>query len=445
MKFLLRTGCGESLPIALRLMDEGNEVVFALSEEADRTYAKIGENLVLKDEFKKRIDWADCVIFDSNIFQLPREAELCRSKGIPTIGASELSGQLENDRAFAVEVAQQVGLNVPDYEEFAGHGAWRVADNYLKSLPSDARYVWKPNGESPVSTFVGDSVDQLRAMLKYWEALYQEHAEVPNFIITEKIEGQEISTEGWFNGSEFYFPNHTLERTRFFDGDHGEKTGCAGNVVWGHDGPLFHTLIEPMREILRGKYNGPLDVNAIIDEETNEPIFLEYTPRFGYDAIFGLMQILSSDLGELLFNIAKGLAWNGDVRSDFAGMVRLHIPPYPEPPSDKDKNRPVGLPIAGLRIQDKVGSFYPVEVFAEEGGDGLVTSGPDGYVLVVGGNGNSCESAMNAAYDRADKVTIPCVRYRLDLAEKLQEVYQLIKLTGWLGERQLKTVFTRRS
>jgi phosphoribosylamine---glycine ligase len=442
MKFLLRTGCGESLPIALRLMDEGNEVVFAISEDADKTYAKIGEGMVIKGEFKKALEWADCVIFDSNIFQLPKEAEMCRSKGIPTLGSSELSGRLENDRAFAVETANFVGLNVPEYEEFTGSGAWAIAERYLLSAKNDLRWVWKPNGESPASTFVGDSVGQMINMLRYWKNLYAEHKETPNFILTEKIEGQEISTEGWFNGNEFYFPNHTLERTKFFDGDHGEKTGCAGNVVWNHDGPLFHTLIEPMREILRGKYNGPIDVNAIIDEETNEPVFLEYTPRFGYDAVFGLMQILNSDLGELFFNIAKGLSWTGNIRSDFAGMVRLHIPPYPEPPSDKDKQRPVGLPIEGLGMHDKVGPFYPVEVFAEE--DTLATSGPDGYVLVVGGNGDTAEHAMDAAYRRADSVTIPCVRYRLDLAEKLEEVYHLIKLTGWLGEKQLKTVFTRR-
>jgi phosphoribosylamine---glycine ligase len=426
-------------------MDEGNEVVFAISEEADKTYGKIGEGIVYKGEFKKHLDWADCVIFDSNIFKLPQEAEMCRNRGIPTIGSSELSGALENDRAFAVEVAKKVGLNVREYEEFAGANAWVAAERYVESLPPSSRWVWKPNGESPVSTFVSDSIEQLLCMLRYWKALYQEHGETPNFIITEKIEGQEISTEGWFNGTEFYFPNHTLERTRFFDGDHGEKTGCAGNVVWAHDGPLFHTLIEPMREILRGNYNGPLDVNAIIDEETNEPIFLEYTPRFGYDAIFGLMQILNSDLGEMLFDIASGNEWTGNIRSDFAGMVRLHIPPYPEPPSDKDKQRPVGLPIEGVKLHDKIGPFYPVEVFTEPDTNGLSTSGPDGYVMVVGGNGESPELAMDAAYRRADTITIPCVRYRLDLADKLQEVYHLIKMTGWLGERQLKTVFTRRA
>jgi len=424
-------------------MDEGNEVVFAMSEDADTTYHKLGEGLVVKGEFKKYLEWADCVVFDSNIFQLPKEAELCRKRNMNVIGSSELSGSLENDRAFAVEVAARVGLQVPDYEEFSGPQAWKMAERYLSSLEPETRWVWKPNGESPVSTFVSDSLEQLKRMLRYWEALYKEHNEVPNFIVTKKIEGQEISTEGWFNGSEFVFPNHTLERTRFFDGDHGEKTGCAGNVVWMHDGPLFHTLIEPMREILRGKYNGPLDVNAIIDEETNEPIFLEYTPRFGYDALFGLMQILNSDLGELFFNVAKGLSWTGNIRSDFAGMVRLHIPPYPEPPSKEDKQRPVGLPTEGVKVHDKVGPFYPVEVFAEE--EGLATSGPDGYVMVVGGNGNSPEQAMDAAYRRADSVTIPCVRYRLDLADKLQEVYHLIKMTGWLGEKQLKTVFTRRA
>ena len=295
----------------------------------------------------------------------------------------------------------------------------------------ESSVVWKPNGEAPVSTFVASDIDQMVHMLDYWEALYREHKETPNFIITSKIDGPEISTEGWFNGEEFFVPNHTLERTRFFDGDHGEKTGCAGNVVWHLDGDLFKTLVLPFKDVLVGKYCGPFDINAIIDEGTNRPIFLEFTPRFGYDAIFGLAQSLDSDLGELFYQVANGVSVNPRIRRDFAGATRVHIPPYPEPPSDDDKLRPVGLPIKGVSAEDRIKPFYPVEVMVKD--DVLVTSGPDGYVIVVGGNGASPEKAMENSYKNVERLEIPLMRYRLDLAKKLEEVYNTILKTGWLG------------
>jgi phosphoribosylamine-glycine ligase len=413
-------------------MDEGNEVRFAMSEEADETYRKIGEGLATKSTLEASAKWAQVIIFDSNIFELPAEAEKLRGLGKPVIGSSALSGELENDRAFAVQFAKKSGLQVPDYEEFVGKDAWKVAERYLLNCEPTSCWVWKPNGEAPASTYVAESLEEMLAMFRYWEKLFEEHGEEPNFILTEKIDGEEISTEGWFNGEDFYFPNHTLERTRFFDGDHGEKTGCAGNVVWGSHTLLHERLIEPLKGFLRGKYNGPVDVNAIVEKESNAPIFLEFTPRFGYDAIFGLMEILQSDLGELFYKMSVGEPWTGSIRSDYSGIVRLHIPPYPEPPSEEDKQRPVGLPIYGWLVEDKVGPFYPVEVMDEQ--DRVVTSGPDGYVALVGGFGATPKQAMERAYKEADKVRIPLVRYRLDLADKLEEVWGHLKSTGWLKE-----------
>jgi hypothetical protein len=134
----------------------------------------------------------------------------------------------------------------------------------------------------------------------------------------------------------------------------------------------------------------------------------------------------------LFYKIGVGEAWAGKVRSDFAGVVRLHIPPYPEPPSEEDEQRPVGLPVYGYVVKDKVGPYYPVELMLE--GDSLVTSGPDGYVMLAGRFGASPKQAMERAYKEADKLRIPLVRYRLDLADKLEEVFGHIKATGWLKE-----------
>ena len=103
-----------------------------LSDEGLKHYRNIGEGMIIKGDFKKSIDWADVIIFDSNIYQLPEEAEYCRKRNKAVLGSSQLSGRLENDRAFAVECANSVGLTVPDFEEFSGNGAWKAAGYFVK-------------------------------------------------------------------------------------------------------------------------------------------------------------------------------------------------------------------------------------------------------------------------------------------------------------------------
>ena len=435
MKFLIRSGCGEALPIAMRLDEEGNFVRLAISEEADEEYQKVGEGLVEKAKFDGRnVEWADVVVFDSNVFNLPYEAENLRYKGKRIVGSSRLAGRLENDRAFAIQAAKSTGIRVPDIRSFAGNAAWDDAKHYLTKLPPEDKLVWKPNGEAPASTFVAESVDEMLEMLPYWRELFTEHGDEPNFIITDKIEGEEISSEGWFNGDEFYLSNSTLERTRFFDGDHGEKTGCAGNVVWSHgDTPLYHRLFDKLGPIFVSHYNGPVDINVIIEKNSNEPVFLEFTPRFGYDALFGLMEILKSDLGQLFYDTADGRDIRANVDSAFSGAVRVHIPPYPEPSAEDDKQRPVGIPIFGWEPQGKkVSGIYPVEVMLKD--HNVVTSGPDGYVMVVAAKGPSPREAMEGAYKVLDKIRIPTARWRMDLATKLQNVYDIIRGSGWISE-----------
>lgn len=434
MKFLIRTGCGECLPVALRLQGEGHKVRFAISEDAEKEYQIVGDGLVDKAKYDDaNVNWADIVVFDSNVFNLPYEAEILRKKGVPVVGSSHFSGMLENDRSFAIQVAEDAGINVPNIKEFAGKAAWDDAERYISRLSPHEKLVWKPNGEAPASTFVSESADEMIQMFPYWRELFAEHGHEPSFILTDKIEGEEISTEGWFNGKDFYLPNSTLERTRFFDGDHGEKTGCAGNVVWHGETPLYRRLFNKLAPILTGRYNGPIDINVIIEKDSSEPIFLEFTPRFGYDAFFGLMEILKSDLGKIFYEVADSRPVSAVVDGSFSGAVRVHVPPYPEPSAEDDKKRPVGLPvyIRDVRKEGVVG-YYPVEVMLKD--NRIVTSGPDGYIMVVAATGTSPRLAMEAAYKKTEKVRIPTARWRMDLADKFEEVYNTIRASGWIGQ-----------
>jgi len=430
MKFLMRSDYGESLALALRLIDEGNEVKYSIADVKARD---IGDGLVTKaPTFEGAVEWADVVVFDSNVQPLPDEAE--RVRGVkPVVGSSALSLRLEEDRHYALEQAASVGIETPHCKEFTGPRAWQKAREFVASLRAKDAWVWKPNGEAPCQTYVANDAPELYRMFDYWKRLYEQAEESPSFILTPKIEGVEVSSEMWFNGHNWFLPNHTIERNRLCAGDLGEKTGCAGNVVWlAPTSPLIENLIRPLTPIFEGQYQGAVDVNAIITKDRG-PVFLEFTPRFGYDAIFALLNLIKEDFGGLLYAMATGHDWERAVKGEeFAGAVRITVPPFPEGyEGDKAANPSVGVPIFGYNSKKFDNHTSPIEVRLDTDGE-EITSGPDGYVFVVSGTGDSPETAMEASYRIAKKVRIPCMRYRNDLAQATQRVYDELLGTGWL-------------
>jgi phosphoribosylamine---glycine ligase len=94
--------------------------------------------------------------------------------------------------------------------------------------------------------------------------------------------------------------------------------------------------------------------------------------------------------------------------------VVLTTPPFPYTREDVDE--PVGLPVIFSRPADQRTIHYG-EVGLADGQ--LVTSGKYGWTMVVTGTGPTVEVAMGAAYETADTVFIPNLRFRRDIGEKL--------------------------
>lgn len=442
MKFLFRSGWGESLGIARRVEQEGNLVRFSILEKCAQ---HVGDGLIQKARWPDSIGWADVVVFDSNHGTMPQEAERLRGKK-PFLGSGLLAGQMEHDRGAAGALAASVGLEIGHFERFAGAGAWREARRFLADVPDGTEWVWKNNGDSEVASTFVESIGypEMERMLNYLEYLHQRDKEKPDFILCEKITGKEISTEAWFNGKEWFLANNTIEKNRFFPGDLGEKTGCAGNVVWTYptpgDSKLWRALLEPLTEHLQGKYNGPLDVNALIEDDSNEPLFLEFTPRFGYDAIFALGELVGGDLGRLFWACANGEGFDLDRSGGgFGGGLRVHAPPYPE----EESERAAEIPIFGVDAEGcESKGIWLAECKLDKEGE-LVTSGPNGYVLVLTAKASGVEEVMKKCSPDTFGIKIPLMRYREDLPEVLEECYSDLVDTEWIGPTR-RGLFGRR-
>ena len=366
----------------------------------------------------------DLVLFDSTIKQVELAEESLKVTG--TIGNGEFNKQAEDDRLFGLQIMEEAGINVPAWEAFDD-----VNDAKRFVRKTNKSYVFKPYGgedEDTASTYVGKSPDDL---LRYLDKL-SSTAKGTKFILQEVVTGTEISTEGWFNGEDFFLTNSTLEEKKFMDGAHGPNTGCSGNVVFVHDNlnsPLiFREGLFKMKDFLRQVgYRGMIDLNTIVSDR--EMFGLEWTPRFGYDATATLFNLIRSDLADFIGSVASGVIPHYEIKNQFAAGIRLSIPPYP---TEIPGHHPGDVPIQGLDPdKDDIAKDYFLYDCALDG-DELVTVGITGMIMVVLTNGQTVPEVFDSCYERIKKIQIPNMQYRGDLLNCCNKRFNTLRSQGWL-------------
>jgi len=248
------------------------------------------------------------------------------------------------------------------------------------------------------------------------------------------VQGQEVSTEGWFDGSNFHFHNHTLEEKKFMAGGYGPNTGCAGNLMWSTNGAnrLFSHGIGKTREFLRDHgYRGMVDLNTIVNEQ--HCYGLEFTPRFGYDSSPSIFSTLDSDLGSFLYSVATGQEiMEVSTRGRWAAACRYSIPPYPEEVAGK---HPRGLPIKGVKLEDAWRNFFLYDAMLDrirDQDDQLCTAGVNGMIGCPIASAHTPEGAWRGVERLSKELRIPNMQCRDDLEESTLKRLKAITEMGWL-------------
>jgi phosphoribosylamine-glycine ligase len=250
------------------------------------------------------------------------------------------------------------------------------------------------------------------------------------FLLQERIDGIEVSCEGWYKDG-VLVPgtlNSTFEAKQFLEGDKGQNTGCMGSVVrfWRNPAKLYRLTLRKTEPFLkRFKYSGPLDCNVIISSRDQMPYFLEWTARFGYNALYAMCEGISSKLGVWLTKLAldDSDASSCEIRPSYnwLGAVRVSIPPYPqEAGADKSADRPI-------RGIDKSDHVWLLD--AKHTNGRLVTAGVDGVVCEVTGRNRTLDGLEADMYGRVRRLKIPDMQYRADIVRTARS--KLAELQKW--------------
>jgi phosphoribosylamine---glycine ligase len=371
----------------------------------------------------KRPDYSN---YDLSIFDLTGRARAADTslEVCPTIGDGSLNCKLEDDRTFGIELMEQAGIAVPPYESFSDSTS---AMQYVKK--TGKRFVFKPSGgqdQDADTTYVSrDAAD----MLSYLAKLNPKLANNP-FLLQEFIAGTEVSTEGWFDGSEFWLLNFTLEDKKFMNDNRGPNTGCAGNLVGltGSSSRIYREGLEKAKDVLQQLgYRGMIDLNTIVTED--KAYGLEWTPRFGYDASATLCRMYAGNYGEMLAAIASGVQPDALWGAEYGASVRLSIPPYPTEIPGKHKEDVI---CSGLDPDRD----YLYDIYSSSSKNSidptLQTVGVSGFIGAPITIGNDPTKIFDHLYHIVDDVKIPNMQYRTDCDKSALKKLAKLKLQGWI-------------
>jgi phosphoribosylamine--glycine ligase len=413
MRFL---GIGDAADLGslyLRLAADGHDVKIYIENHSCRdTLLGLIPHV---DNWQTELAWVreagseGCILFENATAGRGAFQDRLRADNFNVIGSSAFGARLENDRAYAQRILAELGLRTASVFEFS---EIEPAIEFIRTRP--ARYVVKPNNPD-AWTFVGSLSNG--ADVAAYIASAQNLAS-NRFILMEFVDGIELGVGAYFNGYDFLTPACLdWEHKRFFPNDLGEITGEMGTVVtFSGTKRFFNRTLGKMAPLLRqNRYCGYINLNTIVNERGIWP--LEFTCRFGYPGYSILDPLQRTSWAQLFRAMLDRRSMRFEVEPGFGVGIVMTTPPFPF--SREQVPEPKGLPIifkGELSAVDQANLHYG-EVGLKDGV--LVTSGANGYTLVVTGTGHSIEAARDAAHALVDKVIIPNARYRCDIGQKL--------------------------
>ena len=409
---------GSGIPLALYLAkQEGHLVKIWIKDKQFRNVLQESTNPKVIDTYNVNPQSIDIAIGD--MVGVGDELDELKNKGIITTCGGSFNDKMELDRVYSMKVANTIYKKEYIPETIPCKSKIDI-DN---ALSKDKPMVIKPLGNKAVGLTLVSNDEKNRSLKSFIET---NSNEVLPCIVQEVVEGIEITIEGWFN-KDWYKDtfNCTIESKRFLNNNKGPNVGCMGNVVWiCKENKLVKEFLYPVTDLLKKvDYCGPFAVTLIINE--NNMYVLEFTTRFGYDAIQSFVELLKQSFFDFIYNLAIGSNRPVVFFEDSLSLaVRLSMPPYP--------NKGNLSFINDLQVLDipNQAEHHVWMVDVKYKNKKPVIAGVDGIIGCVTARGNTVRMAQKRVYRTINNIVINTdVQYRTDIGYGVEE--KIIQLTKW--------------
>jgi phosphoribosylamine--glycine ligase len=320
-------------------------------------------------------------------------ADELRHRGIAVFGPGAAAARIEGSKAFSKELMDAAG--VPTARTLAA--------------PRPPCVVKADGLAAGKGVWVCRTQAELEAGLGAAEALGQP------FHVEELLEGEEVSIFAVSDGLHAVPLPAAQDYKRIGDGDEGPNTGGMGSyspvprLSDTEVAELTDAVCTPIvTELARrgSPFAGVLFAGVMLTE--GGPRVLEYNCRFGDPETQSLVPRLEGDLLELLWAAATGRLDRAEIAASERAAVTLVLAAG-EYPARGD----TGSAITGIEAAEAAGALVFHAGTALHDGR-LVTNG--GRILNVTALGDSIAEARAAAYDAAEHIDFPGMRFRTDIA-----------------------------
>lgn len=344
-----------------------------------------------------------------------------QAAGLKIFGPTMEAAQLEGSKKFAKEFMVKFNIPTAVYQAFDEYEiALKYVDKHFKKHP-EAKIAIKADGlAAGKGVIICENFQQAKDSLKIM-MLDKKFSDAGSTVVIEEfLEGEEISIMAMCDGTDALLMLPSQDHKLVGKGDTGPNTGGMGAfapVPWVTDELMAEIKENIIIPTLRGMksmempFSGCLYAGLMI---TNQgPKVVEFNVRFGDPETQPLMDLLLSDLVEIMLACAEGRLKNSNIELKWSGGFSVCVVLASQGYPGKYKT---GFPI---RCIEAAHSTHIVVFHAgtakDDNGD-LITSG--GRVVGVTAGGDTLPEAIQTANKGAKMIKFDNKYYRDDIGSR---------------------------
>jgi phosphoribosylamine-glycine ligase len=427
---------GDFMSLHQRVAEEGYQCFSWYDPGCKKSNRHAGKGMIeviddMYDVINKFFDRKDelIVIFDDN--GAGDEADVLRKSGYKVIGTSSFADRMEHDRTKGNDLAVTLGLAIPKTYKFKDFGkavTWA-------SSQKEGTFYFKGDGFDMAGSSYTHFSKSPEDLVWYLEWIQKDVSEkgktLESFEIQECVDGIEVDFGRWFDGEKFA-PAIAIDFEQKTIHGLGSPQGCLGQIMTYVEPTIpFNEYFDRLEKILKKSGSGPNEwaANSIVSHKDNQPYFLEWTPRFGWDSTFGELQLIKENgksIAEFFIRIAYGKPFPKDFFpiGRYSCAVRLF----------SESTGTEGKEVKGKPLYfdpEKADNFWWYGVRMHEDGRYEITGNPFGVAVATG---DTPEEAMKNVYELIDPkgpyLSTPDLFYSECIGEHVTENMDLLKKMG---------------
>ena len=331
-----------------------------------------------------------------------------KAKGIKTFGPDRRAAIIEGSKAFSKDLMKKYNIPTAAYETFSeAEEALRYVENCPVPVVVKADGLALGKGVIIAETRE-EAVNAVKTIME--DRIFGDSGS--KVVIEEFLTGPEVSVLSFTDGKTIVPMVSSMDHKRALDGDKGLNTGGMGTVA---PNPYYtpeialqcmETIFRPTIDAMNKEgrtFSGCLYFGLMLTEKG--PKVIEYNCRFGDPETQVVLQLLESDLADIMLSIYEGKLDEAEVRfaDKSAACVVMASEGYPskyetgfEITMPEDKN----IYVAGAKLKD----------------GRLVTAG--GRVLGVTETAETLAEAIDKAYQTVKTISFENAYYRTDIGKR---------------------------